>query len=248
MICKTLAGEKPRRFYGSRKKETISVRLDQFISKSLGISRKNSKKLILSKRVKVNGKVVKDPAIKVENEIVEVNDIPIKKPEEKIYIMLNKPAGFVTSTRDVQPTVLDLIDHPRVRELHPVGRLDKDATGLLILTNDGEFTHRVTSPKHHVQKEYEVVVEGEPQNALKLLEGVKVGGYFFKAICVKISENVVHIVIDEGKYHQVKLMMDAVGLSVKSLKRIRIGGLRLDVEEGHWRELSKEEVKKVMEG
>jgi len=224
------------------------VRLDKYISKALGISRKEAKRLILSKRVKINGKVVKDPSYKVSNEDITLDGNHVEKPKEKIYIMLNKPAGFVSSTSDVESTVLDLIDHPRVRELHPVGRLDKDATGLLILTNDGDFTHKVTSPKHHVEKEYEVIVEGEPQNALKLLHGVKVGEYFFKALSIKVSENVIHIVIDEGKYHQVKLMMETVGLSVKSLKRVRIGGLKLDVEEGHWRELSEEEVRRVMEG
>ena len=222
------------------------MRLDKFISKSLGISRKDSKQLILSKRVKVNGKIIQDPSLKVKDKIVEVDGSPIESPEENIYIMLNKPAGFVSSTSDKESTVLDLIDHPRVRELHPVGRLDKDATGLLILTNDGDFTHKVISPKYHVEKEYEVIVEGNPQNALKLLEGVKVGKHFFKALKIEVNGDAIHIVIDEGKYHQVKLMMEAVGLSVRSLKRIRIGGLRLDVEEGKWRELSEEEVRKVM--
>lgn len=222
------------------------MRLDQYLSKALGISRKEAKRFILSKRVRIDGKVVKDPSYKVFDEKVEFDGRHVKKPKEKLYIMLNKPAGFVSSTSDVEPTVLDLIDHPRVRELHPAGRLDKDATGLLILTNDGEFTHRVTSPKYHVEKEYEVIVEGNPQNALKLLEGVKVGKYFFKALSVEIGGNMIHVVIDEGKYHQVKLMMKAVELFVKSLKRVRIGGLKLDIEEGCWRELSKEEARKVM--
>ena len=222
------------------------MRLDRYISKSLGISRKDAKRFVLSGRVRVNGKVQKDPSVKVERDQVEIDGKLLERPREKLYIMLNKPAGFISTTSGESPSVLDLVDHPRVRELFPVGRLDKDAKGLIILTNDGDFSHRVTSPKSHVEKEYEVVVEGEAENALKLLEGVKLrGGHFAKALDVEVSGNVVKIVIDEGKYHQVKRMMAAVGLKVIELKRTRIGNLHLDIPEGSWRELTEEEIEKV---
>ena len=222
------------------------MRLDRYISKSLGISRKESKRMVLSGRVSVGGKVVKDPAYRVQNQPVRLDGAPLDKPKEKIYIMLNKPPGFVSSTKDVNPTVLDLIDHPRVKELFPAGRLDMDAKGLLILTNDGQFAHKITSPKKHVEKEYEVKVKGNVQNALMLLDGVEVKGNFFKALKVEIEGDVVRIVIDEGKHHQIKLMMKAVGLEVMELKRVRIGSLKLDVEEGQWRELKEYEVRRLV--
>ncbi len=224
------------------------MRLDRYLSKALGISRREAKRLVKSGRVKIGdkNKIAKDFSIKIDDEQVFVNDKPIEKPKEKIYIMLNKPAGFVSSTKDINPTVLDLIDHPRVAELFPVGRLDMDAKGLLILTNDGQFAHRIISPKYHVEREYEVRVSGSAENALKLTEGVKVGQHFFKAKKVEINRDVVRIVICEGKHHQVKLMMKAVGLGVVELKRVRIGPLTLDIDEGEWRELTESEVRRLM--
>ena len=223
------------------------MRLDKYLSKSLGISRRDAKRLILRGRVRVDGEIQKDPAFKVEENLVELDGERLEKPKDKIYIMLNKPSGFISATKGEGPTVLDLVDHPRVGELFPVGRLDKDAKGLIILTNDGEFSHRVTSPKNHVEKEYEVTVEGNVENSLKLLSGVKLSdNHLAKAIKVELSKNVVKIVIDEGKYHQVKRMMAAVGLKVIELKRTRIGNLLLDIPEGSWREISKEEVEKVI--
>ena len=223
------------------------MRLDRYLSKSLGISRREAKRLVLSGRIRVNGKIQRDPGVKVEEEPVDLDGIKVEKPKEKIYIMLNKPAGYISTTKGEGPSVLELVDHPRISELFPVGRLDKDAKGLIILTNDGEFSHKVTSPKSHVEKEYEVVVEGNVENSLKLLEGVRLNdGHFAKALRVEISGNLVKIVIDEGKYHQVKRMMAAVGLKVSELKRTRIGNLRLDIPEGFWRELSEEEVEKVI--
>ncbi len=223
------------------------MRLDKYLSKSLGISRRDAKKLVLSGRVRVNGKVQKDPGFKVEEDTVDLDRIAVERPKENIYIMLNKPVGYISTTKGESPTVLKLVDHPRVDELFPVGRLDKDARGLIILTNDGEFSHKVTSPKSHIEKEYEVVVEGNAGNSLKLLEGVKLNdGHFAKALKVEISGNRINIVIDEGKYHQIKRMMAAVGLKVVELRRTRIGNLRLDIPEGSWRELSEDEIEKVI--
>ena len=223
------------------------MRLDKFVAKALGVSRRESKKLILSGRVSVDGKVVKDPSFKVDGR-VEVDGEEIERPKEKVYIMLNKPPGFVSSTEDVEPTVLDLVNHPRTPELFPVGRLDKDARGLMILTNDGNFTHKVISPKYHVEKEYEVKVNGDVKKALNLLNGVRLKDGEAKALRVEIiDEETVRVVVDEGRHHLIKRMFTSIGLRIKDLKRIRIGGLKLDVEEGKWRELSEEEALKVLE-
>ncbi len=224
------------------------MRIDKYISKALGISRREAKRLILSGRVSVNGSVVKDPSFKVEGR-VEVDGEEIERPREKIYIMLNKPPGFVSSTEDVEPTVLDLVNHPRTPELFPVGRLDKDARGLMILTNDGDFTHKVISPKRHVEKEYEVKIEGDVKKALDLLNGVRLKDGEAKALKVEIvDEETVRVVVDEGRHHLIKRMFASIGLKIKDLKRTRIGGLELDVEEGKWRELGEEEVERVLEG
>ena len=225
----------------------IWMRLDKYVSKATGLSRRDAKRIILKGRVRVGGEVVKDPSFHVENEEVSIDDEVLKSPKEKIYLVLNKPPGFVTSTRGDQPTVFDLVDHPKVRELHAVRRLDKDSRGMLILTNDGEFTHRVISRKSHVEKEYEVVVEGNLSRLGELLEGVDIGGEKVKALKVGVvSEGKVRIVIDEGRYHQVKRMLRAVGLKVIDLKRVRIGKLTLDVPEGEWRELSEREIRRVL--
>ncbi len=224
------------------------MRLDRYVSKSLGIPRRIAKKLILKGRIRVDGETIRDPSKHVEGAEVSLDGRVIDPPREKVYLILHKPAGFVTSTRDEEPTVLDLVDHPRVGELHPVGRLDKDATGLLILTNDGEFTHKVISRKSRVEREYEVVVDGRPEEAFKLLDGVRVDGEKVRAIRMSIvDERTIRVVVDEGRYHLVKRMLSSVGLRVLKLKRIRMGGLVLDVPEGEWRELSEEEVRRVLE-
>ena len=228
------------------------MRLDRYVSKSLGISRKDAKRLVLSGRVRVGGRVVKDPGFPVENEEISVDGKILKKPSDRIYIALNKPPGFVTSTSDIEPTVLDLVDHPRCLELHPVGRLDKDARGLLLLTNDGMFTHRIISRKNRIEREYEVRVRGNVERAFDLLGGIELDGDIVRAVRIEISgTDTIGITVDEGRYHLVKRMLAGVGLEVLDLKRVRIGGLELKdlgLKEGEWKELSLEEVSRVFSG
>jgi len=229
------------------------MRLDRFLSNSGVGTRKEVKKLIREGRVTVNGVVVTSPSFKVgELDAVEVEGRKITKPE-KVYILFYKPAGYVTSTEDPHSeTIMKFL--PPLKGLFPVGRLDKDAEGLLLVTTDGEFAHRVISPKRGVEKEYLVEVEGEitEEKLERLREGVLLkDGFLAKAKTVSWeNKKSLRIVVTEGKYHQVKRMMAAVGLRTIKLKRIRIGGLVLpqDMSPGEFRFLSEEEVKRVLEG
>ena len=165
--------------------------------------------------------------------------------------MLNKPAGYVTSTKDRELTVMELVsDIPRFERLFPVGRLDKDAEGLLLLTTDGELAHRLTHPKWKIPKNYYVVVEGKlTEKAVEpLKKGVELKDFKTKPAKVKIlkageKESEAEIEISEGKYHQVKRMFSAVGHPVRYLKRTGFGSLKLgELPLGHYRHLTDEEV------
>ena len=234
----------------------IFLRLDRFLANSKIGTRKEVKRLIKAGAVKVNGKIVKDPSFDVKkNDTVEVKGNRVEPPR-KVYIVLNKPKGFVSSTRDPKdPTIVDLIDHPYSEDLFPVGRLDKDTEGLIILTNDGEFAHKVISPKYAVEREYLVRVDKRVNDKVlgKLTNGVKLrDGHIAKAKKVEIlSEDgrKISLVLTEGKYHEVKRMLSAVGLKVLSLKRIRLGNLKLDenMPLGGWRELDEREVASIFE-
>ncbi|ACB09037.1 MAG TPA: rRNA pseudouridine synthase [Thermotoga sp.] len=228
------------------------MRLDRYLSNSGVGTRKEVKKLIKQGRVTVNGRVVLDPGHPVlENDAVAL-DGEVVRFHKKVYILFYKPSGYVTSTKDPHSeTIMEFL--PPLKGIFPVGRLDKDAEGLLIITNDGDFAHRVISPKWSVEKEYIVKVEGEvtEDKIEKLKNGVTLrDGFFAKAKCVeKLSNDTLKIVITEGKYHQIKRMTAAVGLKTVHLKRTRIGGLVLpdDMKPGEYRFLSEEEVKKVFE-
>ena len=169
---------------------------------------------------------------------------------EHYHIMMHKPAGYVSSTEDPRErTVLELLDARRRRlPLFPAGRLDKDATGLLLLTTDGALAHRLLSPSRHVDKEYLVTVEGllTPDMAARFAEGVRlVDGELCRPADLSIlSSFAARVVLREGKYHQIKRMMAAMNLRVTSIHRLRMGALRLDeaLEPGAWRGLTPEEV------
>ncbi|MDK2785497.1 MAG: rRNA pseudouridine516 synthase [Thermotoga sp.] len=229
------------------------MRLDRYLSNRGIGTRKEVRALIKHGRVTVNNRTVLDPAYKLsDKDVVKVDGKVIDLPE-KVYILFYKPAGYVTSTRDPHSeTIMEFLSD--IKGIFPVGRLDKDAEGLLLVTNDGEFAHRVISPRWKVEKEYVVKVEGEitEDKLEKLRRGVSLrDGFFAKAKHVeKISNDTVKIVITEGKYHQVKRMMAAVGLKTIHLKRVRIGGLRLpqEMKPGEYRFLSEEEVRQVFEG
>jgi len=230
------------------------IRLDKLISDQSSESRGELKKEIKKNGVLVNGKKIKDPGKIVEPEkdliIFRNKEIVFRK---NIYIMLNKPKGIVSAvTDDKDKTVIDHIKdvYPR-KDYFPVGRLDKDTEGLLIITNDGELSHKLLSPKKHVEKTYYVEINGkiEDEHLKKIREGVTLDdGYLTqkaKATLIEKNENQssIYLTITEGKFHQVKRMVKAVGFKVSYLKRVKMGPLKLDpsLEIGSFRELNPEE-------
>lgn len=229
------------------------MRLDKFISHSTGLSRTDSKKAIKGARVTLDGLVVSDPAITVkEDQQVALDGTPTNRLGP-LYIMLHKPMGYVSATHDSQnPTVLELLPHHLRSQLQIVGRLDKDTTGLLLLTNDGQWNHRITNPNQQCTKRYQVHLdsavdaiqlqhyETHLQQGLQLKSESKP---LRPATVEQISSHVVRITVHEGKYHQVKRMFAALGNHVRALHRDRIGELELDdLAVGEWRDLHPEEI------
>ncbi|WP_101772289.1 pseudouridine synthase [Peptostreptococcus faecalis] len=242
------------------------MRLDKLLA-NLGYgTRTEIKKLCKKGMVTVNGvEVLKaDSHVDPENDEVAFNGEKVNY-REYIYLMLNKPAGYVSATFDnYDETVIDLIDEEYLPfEPFPVGRLDKDTEGLLILTNDGKLSHRVLSPKKHVLKKYYAVIDKKvtEKDVDKFSKGVDIGeGYITKPAQLEILGSVyaddddeerfaVYVSISEGKFHQVKRMFHAVGKEVLYLKRVSMGALELDenLELGEYRELTEDEIKLLEE-
>lgn len=224
------------------------MRLDKYISDMVTSSRKKAKKLINKKKVKVNGEIILDEGYKVNehNDIIMIDEKQIIYQQFHYYI-LNKPKGLVTSTLDENPTVMSLIHEYPKYNLAPVGRLDKDTEGLLLITDDGILSHLLTSPKHHVDKTYyvELLKDISISDIQKLEEGIILDdGYKTKEARVKmISPKTIELTIHEGKYHQVKRMLESVNNKVTYLKRISFGPLNLgNLELGTYRELTEKEV------
>ena len=222
------------------------MRLDQFVSQSTGMPRSEAVKVIRWGQVLVDGvKITKTSTHIDPTAEVLLDDEKIVLPGD-IYLMLHKPVGVVSATEDVEhQTVMDLIDHPHRHTLHVVGRLDKDTTGLLLITNDGDWSHRITAPKSHVPKTYLATLAWAltEEGAEQLRAGVQLHGEkgLTKPAEVEIlPDQQARITISEGKYHQVKRMFAAVGNRVGSLHRERIGTVMLDAElpPGEWRELT----------
>ena len=234
-------------------------RIDKILS-NLGYgSRSEIKKYCQQGSVVVNGSEVSNPGTQVDTE----NDEILFNGEEVIYreyiyLMMNKPDGYISATTDkYDPTVLDLIDLSYLAfEPFPVGRLDKDTEGLLVLTNDGKLSHRVLSPKKHVPKTYYAKIDGvvTEEDVEAFLEGVVLDdGYKTMPSQLNIlksdDESEIELTIHEGKFHQVKRMFESVGKKVVYLKRLSMGNLKLDesLELGEYRELTDEEVKLIEE-
>ena len=226
------------------------MRLDKLLAHMDYGSRKEVKELIRKGYVLVNGNVIKNDDFKVDeiNDEINILDSEIKY-EEFIYIMLNKPEGYVSATYDFnKPIVLDLIDDYKKRNLFPVGRLDIDTHGLLLITNDGNLAHKLLAPKSHVDKKYYLKYDGKFNESFfqKFKDGITLDdGYkCMPAEFIDLGNNEAYIIIREGKYHQVKRMMESVGCNVTFLKRISFGNLLLDesLEEGKWRHLTIEEI------
>lgn len=226
------------------------MRLDKFLCDTVNISRKEARDFIKKGLVSVNGMKVTDSGFNVSEKTDSIlfKDNPVSY-EKFVYYMLNKPSGVVSATTDAtEDTVIDLLKEEGRKDLFPVGRLDKDTTGLLIITNDGDLSHHLTSPRHHVAKTYLTGIEHslttEDINALE--RGVELtGDGITKPALVKvISERLIELTITEGMYHQVKRMLAAVGNKVISLKRISMGSVILDesLPEGAYRRLTDAEI------
>lgn len=235
------------------------LRIDKILS-NLGYGSRAELKVYCKKgMVKVNGKVISNPGTQVDTDVdkIEFNN-EVVNYREFVYIMMNKPDGYLSATFDKRdPIVLDLIDSSYLAfEPFPVGRLDKDTEGLLVLTNDGQLAHRVLSPKKHVPKTYYAKIEGRvTEEDIKAFEsGVTLDdGYETMPAQLKILESgeqsEIELTIHEGKFHQVKRMFESVGKKVVYLKRLSMGKLMLDenLNLGEYRELTDEEVKLIEE-
>ena len=225
------------------------MRLDKFLAQAGLGTRSEVKKLIRSGRVLLNGESVKSPECKVEtSDEVMVDDRRITY-DEYVYSMLNKPQGVVSATTDRKDkTVIDLLKEPSVKDLFPVGRLDKDTEGLLLLTNHGALAHRLLSPRSHVEKGYFARLErpATKEDVQSFLEGLDIGDDkpTKPARLEVLSGCDVMIWITEGRFHQIKRMCQKIGKPVRYLKRIQMGTLRLDesLAPGEYRKLTESEV------
>ncbi len=232
-------------------------RLDKLIALNCNVSRKEARKLIKDAAVTVNSRV----CLRAEELIdADVDDVDVKgynfTAKEHVYIMLNKPQGVISATADpAKKTVIDIIpDSLKRRSLFPAGRLDRDTTGLLIITDDGAFAHKIMSPAHHVFKTYHAVLSFPiDENDIKKLEDGITLGDGTECLPAKVKAFTVdslpaaEICIREGKYHQVKRMFHALGNNVEQLRRVQIGSLKLDTSlaEGECRELTAEELELI---
>lgn len=232
------------------------MRLDKFLTLAGGYTRSEAKKLLRSGLLTVNGAVEKRPECKIDTEQDEIKQNGSRMTWEPfVALMFHKPAGCVTATSDrFQKTVMDYITHERKEELFPVGRLDIDTEGLLILMNDGDLAHRMLSPKRHVEKTYFVRTQGQvtQEDAEAFEKGVDIGEKNLTLpaeLVIRKSDDVseCELTICEGKFHQVKRMFAARGKQVCYLKRISMAGICLDpdLEPGAWRKLTQDEIERL---
>lgn len=240
------------------------MRLDKYLAHALNITRKNSRILIKDNQIRVNKIIITDPGYYINEDIDEVfyTDNKINY-HEFIYLMLNKPSGVISATKDdVHTTVIDILgDEYKHSNLFPVGRLDIDTEGLLLITNNGKLNHFLTSPNHDVTKKYYAKIDGVVtesdihffKNGMWLNDG-KGEKYFTKPAILEIiksgSISEVYVLITEGKFHQVKKMFHSVGKEVIYLKRVMMKEISLDhdLQPGQYRKLTEEEINKLKSG
>lgn len=229
------------------------MRLDKFLCDTAGLTRTEAKNAVKKGQIAVNGQVQKTADFKVKEttDTVTFQGKPLSYAAFHYY-MLHKPAGVITATEDKkESTVMDILREEKVKNLFPVGRLDKDTEGLLLITDDGELAHNLLSPKKHVDKEYLVKVRDSisEDDCRKLSEGVDIGDEkpTAPAKVERVAEKEILLTIREGRFHQVKRMLQAVGNEVLYLKRLSMGSLRLpkDLEKGAYRPLSEDEIYKI---
>ena len=233
----------------------MKMRLDRWLATVSAGSRSEVKQWIRGGQAAVNGRVILDPALSFETEEDSLS-LNGKALDGRVmrHVMLYKPAGILTAARDAkQPTVMDLLP-PVYRSIGcmPVGRLDKDTTGLLLLTCDGELNHRLLSPGRHVEKRYRALTDGTltQEDAEAFAAGMDLGDFTAQPARLTIlGSSLAEVVIAEGKFHQVKRMFEAVGKEVLELHRSAFGPLELDsgLQEGQWRELTAGEIKALYE-
>ena len=227
------------------------MRLNAYLARAGVASRRGAEELIRTGRVRVNGEQAGLATFVERGDVVELDGRTLD-PEPLAYVLLHKPAGVVTTARDPQgrPTVVELVAHEH--RVVPVGRLDADTTGALLLTNDGPLAHRLAHPRYEVDKVYEAEVEGEPSDETlrRLAEGVELeDGRTAPARVRRLASSRLELILHEGRKHQVKRMCEAVGHPVRRLHRRGYAGLSVeDLAPGEWRELGSEEVRRLRAG
>lgn len=229
------------------------MRLQKYMAHCGVASRRKCEEMIKQGRVTVNGQVVTQLGLKIDpqKDEVKVDGRPISLEQKRVYILLYKPRGYVTTVKDThgRPTVLSLVGNQPVR-VYPVGRLDFDTEGLLLLTNDGELANRLMHPRYEVEKEYYAVVEGRPSKSQiqAFIDGIDIGDAIAHAHKVRLlwqkgDNSAFKIVLREGRNRQIRRMFEAIGCRVKFLRRERMGNLTLgDLKPGQWRYLKDDEV------
>lgn len=227
------------------------MRLDKFLAENTGLTRSQAAKELKAGLVTVNGEIVKSGAVKIsEQDEICYDGEQLTWVEDGVYFMLNKPQGCVCSHDETDyPSVYQFFDYPLSTRLHTAGRLDADTTGLVLLTDDGKWSHRITSPKHHCEKTYLVTLADPVEDFYteKLQEGILLRGEKTPTLPAELEildDYNVNLTISEGRYHQVKRMFAALGNKVVALHRWRIGNIVLDetLEEGEFRLLSEQEI------
>lgn len=231
------------------------IRLQKYLANAGICSRRKAEELIVQGKVKVNGKIVNELGIKVDpdKDSIVYENKEVKKQEKKVYVLLNKPIGYVTTVKEQfgRPAIIDLVKDIRIPIL-PVGRLDMYTSGAIMLTNDGDFIYRVTHPKNEIEKTYIATLSGIVTNSdiEKLKKGVKIDDYISGSAKVKIlkidketNTSRIEITIHEGKNREVRKMCEAVGKNVKALHRSKIGLINIkSLKIGEWRYLTEQEV------
>lgn len=228
-------------------------RLQKYMA-SCGVdSRRHCEEIIKAGRVKVNGQVIMELGTKIDTDLdkITVDSKVINKEEKKVFYALHKPCGYICSVADEKgrATILDLM--PKEYRIFPIGRLDYDSSGLILLTNDGDTYNKVIHPRENIDKVYEVLVDGQiaPNEISKLQEGIDIGDYITKPAKVSVlstwqNKTLITVTIHEGKNRQIRRMLEAISHEVLGLKRIKIGKIELgDLKEGEYRELKDFEIK-----
>lgn len=230
----------------------MEERLQKYMARCGVASRRSCEELILQGTVKVNGNIIKELGCKInpDKDIIEYNKKIIKPENRKVYIILNKPVGYVSTVKDERgrKTIIDLVNVDE--RIFPIGRLDYDSSGLIILTNDGEIYNRVIHPRQEIDKTYEALLKGIPdiKDINDFCNGIDIGGYItakakFQILKLEEENAIANIIIHEGKNRQIRRMCEKINHPILSLRRISIGMIELGkLQTGKWRYLNEQEI------